>query len=81
MDRSEYSVVEIVQLLCFQGSGVVQLVERLTHKRSVESSKPVKAPVVSLSKNVYSHDVVLVDSRNGFGRYLHKQNNPISHLS
>ena len=53
----------------------MQLVERLTHKLSVESSKPVKG------KNVYSHDVVLVDSRNGFGRYLHMQNNPISHLS
>jgi len=34
---------------------------------------PARAPVVSLSKKLYSHCLVLVGSRNGFERELHKQ--------
>ena len=34
---------------------------------------PSKAPVVSLSKKLYSHCLVLVGSRNGLERDLHKQ--------
>ena len=34
---------------------------------------PSKAPVVSLSKKLYSNCLVLVGSRNGFERDLHKQ--------
>ena len=34
---------------------------------------PSKAPLVSLSKKLYSHCLVLVGSRNGFERDLHKQ--------
>ena len=34
-----------------------------------------KAPVVSLSKKLYSNCLVLVGSRNGFERDLHKQKN------
>ena len=34
---------------------------------------PSKAPAVSLSKKLYSHCLVLVGSRNGFKRDLHKQ--------
>ena len=34
---------------------------------------PSKAPVVSLSKKLYSNCLVLVGSRNGFEHDLHKQ--------
>jgi len=37
------------------------------------SSSPIKGPVVSLSKKLYSNCLVLVGSRNGFERDLHKQ--------
>ena len=40
---------------------------------------PPKAPVVSLSKKLYSHCLVLIGSRNGFERDLHKQNNCLFH--
>ena len=39
---------------------------------SREFEPPSKAPVVSLSKKLYSHCLVLVGPRNGFGRDLHK---------
>jgi len=42
---------------------------------SVVSSSPIKGPVVSLSKQLYSNCLVLVGSRNGFERDLHKQKN------
>ena len=57
--------------------GVAQWVARLTPNRcgylSVVSSSPIKGPVVSLSKTLYSHCLVLVVSRNGFERDLHMQ--------
>ena len=34
---------------------------------------PSKAPAVSLSKKLYPHCLLLVGSRNGFERDLHKQ--------
>jgi len=36
-------------------------------------SSPIKGPVVSLSKKLYSHCLVLVGTRNRFERDLHKQ--------
>ena len=43
--------------------GVAKWIAHMTCKRSVVSSK---APVVSLSKKLYPHFLVLVSSRNGF---------------
>jgi len=41
--------------------------------RWIPVSREFEAPVVSLSKKLYSHCIVLVGSRNGFERDLHKQ--------
>jgi len=38
-------------------------------------SREFEAPVVSLSKKLYPHCLVLVGSRNGFERDLQKQKN------
>ena len=57
--------------------GVAQWVARLTHDRwtpvSREFEPHQRPPVVSLSKKLYSHCLVLVGSRNGFELDLHKQ--------
>ena len=60
-----------------QGGGVAQWVARLTRDRWIPVSRefePHQSPVVSLSKKLYSDCLVLVGSRNGFERDLHKQN-------
>ena len=53
-------------------------VDSVSDSWSVDTSQswvraPSKAPAVSLSKKLYSHCLVLVGSRNGFERDLHKQ--------
>jgi len=40
---------------------------------------PSRSPVVSLSKKLYSHCLVLVGSRNGLKRDLHKHKNCLFH--
>jgi len=47
---------------------MAQWIPRLTRNVSVVSSRPIKDPVVSLSKKYYTHCLVLVGSRNGFER-------------
>ena len=49
---------------------MAQWIARLTRDRWIPVSGP---PAVSLSKKLYSHCLVLVGSRNGFERDLHKQ--------
>ena len=61
----------------FRG-GVAQWVARLTRDRWIPVSREFephqRPPVISLSKKLYSDCLVLVGSRNGFERDLHKQN-------
>ena len=56
---------------------MVQWVARLARDPWISVSREFephqKAPVVSLSKTFYSHSLLLVGSRNGFERDLHKQ--------
>ena len=60
-----------------QGGGVAQWVTRLTRDQWIPVSREFEShqrpPVVSLSKKLYSHCLVLVGSRNGLERDLHKQ--------
>ena len=51
--------------------GVVQWVVPLTCNRSVVSSNPIKGSVVSLSKKLITHCLVLVCFRNIFEHDLH----------
>ena len=57
--------------------GVAQWVERLTRDRWIPVSREFephqRPPSLSLSKKLYSNCLVLVGSKNGFERDLHKQ--------
>ena len=55
--------------------GVAQWVARMTRDRWLLISREFESyqRVVSFSKKLYSHCLVLVESRNGFERDLHKQ--------
>ena len=61
------------------GGGVAQWVARLTRDRwilvSREFEPHLRPPLFSLSKKLYSNCLILVGSRNGFERDLHKQKN------
>ena len=61
-------------LLTDTRGGMAQWVARLTHDRWIPVSReflaPSMAPVVSLSKKLYSYCLVLVGSRNRFERTL-----------
>ena len=61
----------------------MQWVARLTLDRWIPASREFephqRPPVVSLSKKLYSHLLVLVGSRNGFERDLHKHKNCLFH--
>ena len=69
-------LITTVQILLVRGA-VAQWVARLTRDRWIPVSRefepPSKAPVVSLSKKLYSHCLVLVGSRNGLERDLQNQ--------
>ena len=65
------------QYTCIR-DGVAQWVARLTRNMEVVGSSPIKCPVVSLSKKLYSNCLVLGGSRNIFERDLHKQTNACS---
>ena len=56
----------------FVRGSVAQWVARLTRNRWMHVRASSKAPIVSLSENLYSHCLVLVGSRNEFERDLHK---------
>jgi len=49
-----------------QSGGVAQWVASLTHTLSVVNANPSKAPVVSLTNQLYPHCLVLVCSMNEF---------------
>ena len=60
---------------CYIRGGVAQWVARLTPDRWIPVSREFEPQqrLVSLSKKHYPHWLVLVGSRNGFERDLHKQ--------